>query len=111
MQFEELGLPAHPLLDEQPYNNNQSLRLKKLWISVGGICLTIMIIALIVSVLFIHMTQRQEKPLPIHELIIPTKATTSIKFNTTLTTVFSTTTTELELSSKSSLMTYYSILQ
>ncbi len=97
MDFDELGLPHHPLVDEQPYNNNQSLRMKKLLISVGGISLTIMIIVLTA----IHMTQQQQKPLPIHEFIIPTKATTSIKFNTTLTTVFSTTTTELELSSKS----------
>jgi hypothetical protein len=78
MDFDELGLPHHPLVDEQPCNNNQSLRMKKLLISVGGISLTIMIIVLTA----IHMTQQQQKPLPIHEFIISTKATTSI--NTTL---------------------------
>jgi hypothetical protein len=104
--FDELGPPDdpdQPLLDygTDNNNNNQFYRMKRVLIVVGIISFIIVIIALSVSMLLIYMRKPPpRKPLPIHELITSTKSITSTKFSTRITTVFSTTTTQSELSSK-----------
>ncbi len=109
MDFNALGWPDHDhsLLDDSPYNNNQPVRQKKILIFFGIISLTILIIVLIVSILFICMEKQQRKPLPIHDIITSTKSTIYNVFITTVTTVFSITTNELELSSKRNIIVLY----
>jgi len=104
MDFDELGPPDHdhPLLDHLNYNNNnQSFRRKRILIIVAGISLTIIIIVLTVTMLLIYTRKQHRKPLPFHEFITPTNLSTRV------TTVFSTTTTELEMSSKQSFVVLY----
>jgi hypothetical protein len=103
--FNELGPPDHDqaLIGHPTYNNhnNQFYRMKRVLKVVGIISFIIVIIALSVSMLLIYMRKPPpRKPLPIHELITSTKSITSTKFSTRITTVFSTTTTQSELSSK-----------
>ncbi len=71
MNFGELGLPdsTHSLLEHTvSQNNNKFFRKRIVFISFGGIILTIIIIALIVGMVLIRIKKSHEKLLSNHEV-------------------------------------------
>jgi hypothetical protein len=80
LDIDDLGLPDHPLLNDPPYHNNRCSRIKRIWIIIGSLSFTVLIIAFAASMLLMHIRRQQEKPLSINKFSTSTKSTTLNKF-------------------------------